>query len=469
MSGTSPELNIKSIYQHGYRALPQKISKPVSVLQTVDLSLALESQNPKKVIELIEPQVLYHSLMVQGREDFLDVILHMSQEQFVRMMDYDIWSKDLLDFKKASQWLVLCKALGNDELVKRFRELDEEYQISLLEGKIAVYDEEEYEKLPDHERDKLNVFPGHEMWYRIMIEDEKDVETIQMLVDASISTDIRYAMSLLAHAYAMPPNESVEQLARFRKARLEEDGFVSFDEAQKVFLPVDIEYLKNHVAKIQPDHSMDEKSLAVYDEFGHGESYMDAVMRSGVAWWSDDQREIVQSSIGYLANAICSAVDIEPDDLESYKRIMDQIRATMSLSLQYFSNCNENVAAELLVIEHPQILFRGGLTLVRQAAQRVLVHAEELELANVSEIRELYDKKLYGECLNLIDVSWMGVYDFELIEMIKGILNRFPMYPKSKIEKDGVEKVLFVPVDSLSKLTDLESQLMIKLGDYHAH
>src|SRR5690606_34507895 len=135
----------------------------------------------------------------QGPENCAEIISYVSPEQFIRFLDYDIWPEDRLSLKEAIVWLKAAQIRGGLEgLAKRYKQLDEEYQIALVEQKVKVYSEEEMEDLPDHKRDSLIALPCNEAFYEVLTEDAEEEEFIIALINSFLSVDVAYAYSLLA-------------------------------------------------------------------------------------------------------------------------------------------------------------------------------------------------------------------------------------------------------------------------------
>ena len=146
----------------------------------------------------------------------------------------------------------------------------------------------------------------------------------------------------------MPPNESCHLLTQFRQARLEEDGFVTTEESRDYFIPSSDISIK----KLKQKYKAYTVSSAI-PSVKKDSLFLDRVL-SLIA--DQESKEAVQVSFAQLANALCSASQIETDDLPALKKVMDHGYGTVSLALEFISSGNEQQAAVILSQEYPKTL-----------------------------------------------------------------------------------------------------------------
>jgi hypothetical protein len=246
MASRLSEETLTAVLDSGQQGLAIQADRALDSLAplAVDLDALLAADDPAAAVQAVPAQALYLALRQRGPEDCLEVLPLLSADQVARVFDYDVWSEDRLEPLRAARWLNLFKEGGQEELYRRFRDLDEEYQVALLSPLIELYDEEDYERMTQTEQDALNRLPCGTLFYRVKSEDPRLEEFVSAVVEAALAGDMNYAYSLLSHAAYAPPNEAEGLLSQFRRARLEEDGFVTFEESLAAFQPVDSEALK---------------------------------------------------------------------------------------------------------------------------------------------------------------------------------------------------------------------------------
>lgn len=468
MASRLSEESLKAVYDTGHQGLAIQTDQTLDLLTspTVDLDRLLLADDPEQAIQAVAPQPLYQALMLKGPEDSLDVLGHMSADQVARVFDYDCWSEDRLAPLKVIRWLNLFKEIGPEQLCTRFRELDEEYQLSLIGPMLEIYDDEQYEDMSQAEQDSMNRMPCGTVFYKIKTDDPRIEEFISGLLEATMGQDINYTYSLLAHAAYIPPNEQESQMARFRKARLEEDGFVSFEESLAIFRPVSLveerrkwNFALHRDSAVTSPVKVDPKS---------DELFLLRVTQLAASRWSPETFEHVSRGFALLGNSLAAAAKVEPDDLHGLKRLLQQGQAMASLGLEYLADGDVSVGAEILAKETTQVLFRTGLTLVHRLAEATLAEFAKHKLPeSEAMVRQLrLDKR--GVLILTLERSLLDVLGFERLETLKGLVNRFPVSPvKVAIDGEGERRVLFRPVSSRAALGRLAAAVDGITGTLH--
>lgn len=452
MASRLSDVALKERHDSGFRSLSWLAPERGANLLRIDIERLISDPNAPELIRSMPPQMLYHAIKLSGLERSAQVIRHLSSEQLTRMLDYDAWPRDQLEPKRAFSWLLAFKDLGEHELYRRYRDLEEEYQIALIEKYVQLIDLEQYDALPEPQRQMFSVFPGEELYYRITADDPEIVEFLNDLVASCQSGSMNYAMSLLAHATYMPPNESMLLLHQFRKARLEEDGFVDYLESLAVFRPADPDQLRQ---KWQADHPDGVEVISGYrqesDEVCFLEYVIDRAASRGL--WQVDNGIELQQKLLYLANAVCSASRVEPDDVDGLNMVLEHIRALVSLGLEYVSGGDDALALMILRSEHPKLLFRSALGMCRKLQSHV-VDMMLKDLPEVGRRMQIYWRQhKYAELLDIIDKHVLPDSCRFDQEVLRALFNRFPMM----VATDNADlKVTFKPIDSLEGLRRLE-------------
>lgn len=447
MASRLSEESLRAAYDAGHQSftLAPFGSEELLYQAPASLNSLLELENAKARIQAIKPQTLYAAILNQGPEDSLDVLKLISRSQFVKIYDYDVWNYDRLAPAKAFRWLELYKNLGRKELIKRFRQLDEEYQIALLGPLVRTYDLEAYEEMSDVEQDRMNALPCNEMFYEIKSDDKQTIEIIEEVVAAALQEDIQYCYSLLAHAGYMPPNEEEAKIAQFRRARLEEDGFVTYEESLAMFRPVD-------VVSIRKESGLTENidALVTHDN-PENKPFLGLVLAKGD--WTDDERSELTQGFAFLSNSLCSASRVEPDDQSGLKLIMHQVHAISSLGLEYLAGGDIQVGKGLLLRTHIQILFRTGITIIGRLQEAMVERLQAAELPDTENLGSLLRMDKRGEILRKCDVSLLPILGHLNTEIIKGLFNRYPVSPKQIPTGDAEGgRIIFSPIDTLANL-----------------
>ena len=425
------------------------------ILGGYDLQKICADPAAAEIIPSIPAQTLYMSLMRQGLADNLAVLPHLSADQVIRFFDYDVWCDDKPTLRQAVRWLTLFREVDSAELLKRYRGLDEEYQIALLSGKVKTYTDEDLDHLDDALKDELHAMPCNTVFYQILTEDQREYECIQALIDAALEGDIGYAYMLLAYSEAAVPNETEDQLAQFRRARLEEDGFVTYDEGLALFHAVDLAFYIDKYSIVRAkslEGRLHETALAAGGDPLADAPFLTRLLdQAGKAGWSVDERYQVHQSLLYVVNGLCAAAKVEPDDLAGINRLMQQAQALVSLGIEFLSGGDMDLGLLLLQKEAAKNLFRVGLGLIDFTRNRMLERFVEARLPGAEHLKRLLALRKWGLILQYLDRSVRDLLGFELTAILRGLFNRFPVMPLM----DGADAgkpdggISFVVIDSL--------------------
>lgn len=453
MASRLSEVSLKSTLSCGHRSLPWSQQDMDGIMPSLDLAAIGERADAERFVPTLPPAQLYYSLVQRGVEDALDVLQHVSGEQLVKILDYDVWKEDRLLAKEAYRWLKAFRHFGLESLAIRYRQLDEEYQLALIQGKVRVYDEEEIEKMPDHQRDQLLPLPCHQFFYEIVTDDKDDEEFIVALIESALATDIPYAYSLLAHSAYGVPNEAEAQLSRFRRARIEEDGFVTYEESIATLQPMKVDQL----VKVYGGGMSSQPGSMVLnqpDPVPFLARVKQAIFEQGIDEGAAFQME---SGFVFVANSLCASEGLEPDDVSGIIRVLHQTRALAGLGLEYISGSNLDRAIEALKAEHPKTLVRAGLALVLSLQEQVIEALRGVNCPFVEDLQKFMQQQRHGEALYLIDTQLMAMLGLELGERLKGLFNRLPM--KAQLSSDG-HRVTFEPIGSMGQYQQMSASIL---------
>jgi hypothetical protein len=242
----------------------------------------------------------------------------------------------------------------------------------------------------------------------------------------------------------MPPNEQEALMAQFRNARMEDDGFVSYDESLSIFHSISLNALEKKW------RTQEKTALSC----GSNDSFMQLVISLASQSWDQPTLDEVRSRHAYLANALCSAARVEPGDLESLDKALEQVWSLNGLALEWLASGNIEQAALILKEEHPKTLFQTACTLVERLRQKGLKKLE-IFIPETSIIRTHLELEKFGLAQKQMDILYGKIFGAELTESLKAVFSRFPMVKSHALEG----KMVFRPVDSLNALDSLQDCL----------
>ncbi|MCX6130977.1 MAG: DUF6178 family protein, partial [Proteobacteria bacterium] len=427
-------------------------------LSGISIAAIMADPNAAEIVPELPVQALYYAIKQKGMDEVLDLLPLLSQEQVERMIDYDAWSHDQLVPKKLFQFLKAFGEVSREQLYERFAHLDEEYQLATLQNFFRVYEVEVIYDLPEAIQDLVYAMPCNTVFYEILSEDPEEIAFVEELMEAAKECNMRYAYSLLGHASYMPPAEQAAQVAIFRKARLEEDGFVSYQDSLQLFMPVDrLSLLSRWNPSVQ---TMNLASLV--QKAGQG-AFLDAVLEAAQEEaLSLDELYAMHQGFLYLANALCAASHVEPDDIVGLNRLLEQGKAIVSLGLEYIAQGQLEVGIAALRGESCQTLFRVGLSLVDEIRAELLHQLLALRWPRSEVLMRHYLAKQWGQIQLELDRHWIEQVGLQSGEILKGLFNRFPMVPMRTMQDQN--RIIFAPIINLTSLMELEKNIQAVLG-----
>ena len=489
MASRLSEESLVEILDAGWRSLPaverpsgesspeRRTSSGIAEFATTDalpnLDELLSASNPTKAVQRVAPRQIYLAIVECGIEDAMDVLPLLSARQFQKIMDYEAWEEDRVSLTRANRWLELYRSLSPRQLAERFRSLDEEYQLAVLSPLIEVVDEEEYERIPDHERDRFHALPCGTMHYALKTPDDSASTTfVEGLIAGGLEVDVGWTYSVLSHAAWIPPNEQEELALQFRNARIEEDGFVPYAESVGIFILPPARELAARWSTIDghpcsaiwreaalqaaggdadvSDVTGVEPSQGSQRASGH-RSFFDRVLAYGTKSDQIDADFVrdLQQRVAHLANTVCGAARVEPDNVAGIRSVARHVEALFSLGLEAAAVGDEVRGVLILRNEYPRALFQFGLGLVDDIRGALLRLLRDRNVTGHEELKRLWLQRRFGLLLAAIDRHLLPVFGLLATESLKGLCNRFPLVPVES-STFGVNRAGAVSPDSMA-------------------
>lgn len=443
--------SLATIYDAGHTNLPWDVPRPTGFLAGIDFAQVLAQDNARDIIQAMPVQPLLYAIRQKGLADSLEVLPHLSADQVERIFDYDCWQGDRLIPSKAFEWLLAFREHGSAEMYQRFADLDEEYQIAILAGRIQVYELEDYEGLPQEVQDRLTAMPCNTVYYEIISDTPGEQEAIQTLIESTIENNMRYAYALLSYPAYAPPNEDEGQIAQFRKARLEEDGFVPVTEAAVLFQTIALDELTAKYGRVE---SSSQQLKAVDDQTPFLDVVLTAAYEQG---WDMDQQFEVHQSLLWVANCLCSVSHLEVSDVQGLNRLLEQVRALVGFGLDYLAQGDLACALKILQAEKAKVLFRVAITLIEQVRSSIFQQLLATFPEKARPLQYLLTSRRYGALLLGFDKAFAGVISLEMLEVLRGLYNRYPMRPKAlqADQESTAQRIMFTPIASYESFSQL--------------
>ncbi|MCY0986021.1 DUF6178 family protein [Nannocystis sp. ILAH1] len=274
-------------------------------------------------------------------EDRLDLVLpHASPEQLTALLDLDGWSRDRLAVEKARGWLVAIvdayamtgKRRGH--LRNVIEDMDPEmWTMALLPG-TAVYeldpDDVELREQALAAVDALFPYETPDGGFIVAVPDNELGHMAIHVLERVYADDLQLGRDMTLSLRGALPAQLEEDLLRWRSGRLADLGFVDWEEAMKLFRPLDAKSAREASAEpTTPAPAREGEALSVAFP-----SPSAGLLRRVLGGLPAGEQGVRAREFTLLVNELMSAQRSEPGDPKAQERAFHQAEATVSLGLE---------------------------------------------------------------------------------------------------------------------------------------
>jgi hypothetical protein len=382
----------RGIVPHAKVTAPQTPNPTPDLLESDDLRaieddpLVLDTRDDLHVLVPALPSPTFVRLCRRLRDESrLDLLLpHATPEQLSSLLDLDGWVRDRIDIRRARVWL---HAIAEYATVGRPRgsladlvyEMDPElWTVALAAGTVVLEltpGDDDARDLADAQLGSLRPWETPDGFFVVGVPDDelglRTLQTIQRLYEDDLAEGRKLCLSIqsLVHSVAE------EELLRFRNGRLADLGFVEWEEAMKLFRPLDHRVAAEQAA-LDFAHLRRPTGLERTVRWSGPELLRRVMLRLAPEEHGVRVRELL-----LLVNEVGSAQRFDPGDDAQAQRAIDQTQSTLSLGLELLGRATprgtevETFLAERVASIGLRLVFRvgyGALDKVRKAA--LLLH-----------------------------------------------------------------------------------------------
>ena len=442
-----------------------------------DLVLWVQSHHPLSIYQAIQSS--------QVDERILALMVCISNDQFIRIIDLDVWQQDQISLARFVHWLVLYSRLSNQQMFQRFRALEEEYQISVFQPYITAVTPQQYEKLSVKQQDELYRFPADAYFYKIDLSNTILHDFCHYFIEALIVTDTQFALSYLDHLTWLPSLEAQSMALQFRNARNEEDGYFSYYQACKSLLPITGTQLQSFFHYIIKNSQLikTQDQLFSFDTSGaskdlqsvNNEHYHDNFLLKVFNYISannlltnQDWNQLYQQVI-FVTNHLISAQNLEPWQVTDHKYYLIQVANGLGMSLDILCQSQAHLASQLLSNHHVKSLINYGRNWASKLQVLVAKDLHHLGMIDLSLVNAVKQEK-FTLAIYTIDNQLspkLSMVDFELL---RAVFNRYPLMLRDQdLDHNNHENDLSSdPTHQSSKTKDQDfNPLLIQPSNHH--
>jgi len=328
------------------------------------LELLLHAPKPMRLVRMLPDTELYLTVREVGPTDALPLVALAAAPQLVHLVDLESWRGDDFDARRCGAWVALLLEAGDNVLRRFLREIDDELLVLVLQ-KWARLTQIEHEDIPathDHreaETDAAILAPDGIHRFSPVIPEHGPA--IRRLLELLAATSADRYQQLTWSALWEPTAELEERAQHWRQSRLEEHGFVPWDEAMTVYAPPEGRRARTDVP--EPDSMTAPRTLLRWVDTS-------GPMIAALSRLPNAEKERVLGEVVSVANRLLVADSADTGDPDSYRGAMRRAASYLEIGLAARGARTDadtaSTLAEVPVLE----LFREGYQRAAEVQQR---------------------------------------------------------------------------------------------------
>jgi hypothetical protein len=313
---------------------------PEDLRLVVDDPLSLEAQeNIDQAVLELPPQAFVEVARGLSSEQRLDLLLaHASPEQLTSLFDLDVWTRDRVDIPRARGWLtaiVDCYEIAGRErgrLTDLMHDMDPEmWTLAVTPGTVVVEldaEEDDSLDLALASLEGLHRYETPDGSFVLGVPDDEVGRQAVRVIDRVYSDSLSAGARLVRSISSALVSALEEDLLRWRSGRLAELGFVEWEEAMRLFRPLDRDAAAQttEVTQVFVPDAGPVQDLVSWS----GAELLARVMGR----LSAHEHGLRGRQFLLLVNELMAAQHLEPCDEKAQERAVEQARATVQLGLE---------------------------------------------------------------------------------------------------------------------------------------
>jgi len=194
------------------------------------LRLIRNTDQAADVVKALPCEEVFLTIKSLDEEDALALVALTSPTQLRFILDVELWNKDDIDEGKVLTWLRRMLAAGESKIVEFVTTADMELLAIILRKLVYLIPNEEEAVIPEGLPSIMT-----DEYFIILSNYPEDTENIGLFLRIVRQADRDLFYGMLCAAHGMEEAETQEEAFRWRTSRLEESGFLDFDEAVEIY------------------------------------------------------------------------------------------------------------------------------------------------------------------------------------------------------------------------------------------
>jgi hypothetical protein len=383
----------------------------------------LDRPDAAQVVQAMNPQDLYLTVMELGPDDALPLLSLASTSQWTHFFDMECWHKDRLMPAQGIEWLDRLSRTSYEALVKWLYDVDFSFLIALLKKclRVAVRPDdvdltEALDYLPQNTIDDQYFWECRYPDYD---------ELIRYILSVLFETNYVFYREIMDYIMYTIDAEMEEEAYRFRKGRIEDQAVPDYYDAIAIYAPMEpseLSFEKQRIAEGEP--VVEQPPSFALALIGNQQDLFSQALAT-----IDDasMRDYIRLELASIANKVIIADEVPVDDREQVEEAIDKVSATINLGLHIVSGGVLSTASLFLRKAFLEHLFRIGYTAVRKLHLRA---------------KRLVEQGWISQCPTGIDIL-----EGEWHETMELLLQRTPKILRPRPKKAPIPDFFRTPED----------------------
>ncbi len=308
------------------------------------LRILRNSDEAAEIVKGLPREEVFLTLKQVGEEDALPILALTTPSQLRFILDIELWKKDELDGDKVVTWLKYLLACGESKIIELVNTADMELLALMLRKIVYLIPNEEDAIIPEG-------LPSIMLdeYFTILSNIPEETENIGLLLRILRQTDRDLFYKLLFATYSAMEEETQEAALRWRNSRLEESGFLDFDEAVEIYGYIGEEEARR-MASVAPH---------IYyspEESGPAAPAYPVLLMERRTFFYDLLRSIedrllenrLRQEIAFSANRLLVADAEHIGEIDSIKKALARLFSLVNVGLLFLTSGEKEAALDML-------------------------------------------------------------------------------------------------------------------------
>jgi hypothetical protein len=268
-------------------------------------------------------------------------------------------------------WIALLNEAGPEAVARWFRQADEDLVLNALSRFFQVHKADPDNQGAEPWRAFKNIWTMDDVYYLHFLEPNLAPVIERFLTFIRAEEPMKY-YGLLDAIETAGLTVTEESAFSFRTARLEDHGFVDFEEALNIYAPLSDRMLSEMERKApEPREKWFPDESAPASEFPLSLRELPDLFRKALSLIEDHEViENIRLSLGAITNRIMIADAMDLSMLEAVNQALEKAHSFVEMGLERWAGGDMERAAHVLRTQHLFDVFRAGFTEVLQLGLR---------------------------------------------------------------------------------------------------